>query len=189
MLPINKVRARLAKRTPCDPGCPGWMAEIEKGHIEVCDACNRSLAARLRLSDADVQQLPEAQAHLEQLRVTTSIQRAIQDAKRHGDHSDPDHEVGDLVDVIELLRRLRLTKLLPPCPTCGYRLRLCASVDTACSHCDQCDWCGDPFSEGEFAGRDGCRVLDVRSGAVIAECPDAMTAEQIKNALNGDTDE
>lgn len=86
-------------------------------------------------------------------------------------------------------RRVALTKLLPPCPTCGSPLRLCASVDTACAHCDQCDWCGDPFPEGTIAERDGTQVRDVRSGAVLAECPDATTAEHIKNALNGDTDE
>ena len=65
---LDEIRAVLAARSPCFPGCPGWGVYNEDagGEVQVCIDC---FAGReLRLGDVDVAQLPEAQRALRRAR-------------------------------------------------------------------------------------------------------------------------
>jgi hypothetical protein len=59
---LEVIRAKLQKRHPCDPKCPGW-AVFETGdctlEIEVCNDC--FFGVENPPMDEDVAQLPEAQ--------------------------------------------------------------------------------------------------------------------------------
>jgi hypothetical protein len=92
------------------------------------------------------------------------IEHAIDSAKRHGEDSDPDHEVGDLQELARMMWRAMETPArtsvirdfiawaAPTCPRCDDNpdqpdespLRMCADADPSCMHCDVCDWAGDP---------------------------------------------
>ena len=58
---IDDIRARLAKRDPCDPACPGWCT-TDRGTVERCDECCADLADPV--SDDEVALLPNTQATL-----------------------------------------------------------------------------------------------------------------------------
>jgi hypothetical protein len=67
---LAEVRQLLARRTKrCSRSCPGWdVFETSRGfEIQVCDECNSLQPASLQLSDADVEQLPEAQKKLREV--------------------------------------------------------------------------------------------------------------------------
>lgn len=66
---VAEVRSLLGRRRKkCSPDCPGWAVfdtDSERGlEIETCDECNMLQFRPMRVSDADVRELPEAQKAL-----------------------------------------------------------------------------------------------------------------------------
>jgi hypothetical protein len=67
---VHTLRGRLMTRLPasrCHIDCPGWCcADVTAttGEVIACDACNRAQEILRRVTDAEVQLLPEALAKL-----------------------------------------------------------------------------------------------------------------------------